>query len=366
MTTRPLPERIVTDRLVLRPYADADIPAVVAACSDALTQRYLTTLPSPYTEQSAIEFIEVTCPATVAAGGRNWVGVGPTGAVALGIGLHPPTRFGVMEAGYWAAPAARGQGLVAEALVAVSTAGFATGAPRIELVADVENAASQQVALKAGYRREGVQRSAVIDRGGGSRDMVLWARLPGDPLGPTPRRLPHLRQLDGAGVRLRPVAASDLQDLLACFNSPDRRAAGVPADQWPVAGVEHWCRTAAAEWLAGAEARFAIVGPVADHAAGVVRLRTLPGGSAELGWALEERWRGRGLARRAVSEVARWALGPAGFHRLDALVDVANGPSHRVAEAVGFRAEGVQRAWLATSAGRRDAVRYGLLAAELA
>jgi ribosomal-protein-alanine N-acetyltransferase len=52
-----------------------------------------------------------------------------------------------------------------------------TGAGRLQLHADVENIASQRVAEKAGFIREGVQRSW-IDIRGERRDMVSYSLLP--------------------------------------------------------------------------------------------------------------------------------------------------------------------------------------------
>jgi RimJ/RimL family protein N-acetyltransferase len=51
---------------------------------------------------------------------------------------------------------------------------------RLELVTETDNAASQRVAEKAGFRREGVLRSYLIDRDGSLRDAVMFSLLPGD------------------------------------------------------------------------------------------------------------------------------------------------------------------------------------------
>jgi RimJ/RimL family protein N-acetyltransferase len=51
---------------------------------------------------------------------------------------------------------------------------------RLELVTDPDNLASQRVAEKAGFRREGVLRAYLIDRDGSFRDAVMFSLLPGD------------------------------------------------------------------------------------------------------------------------------------------------------------------------------------------
>jgi RimJ/RimL family protein N-acetyltransferase len=54
------------------------------------------------------------------------------------------------------------------------------GAQRIVLIIDVENAASERVAERCGYVREGVMRSTHLKQGI-RIDAALWSRLPSDP-----------------------------------------------------------------------------------------------------------------------------------------------------------------------------------------
>ena len=51
---------------------------------------------------------------------------------------------------------------------------------RLQIRVDPDNAASQRVAEKAGYQREGLMRSALIVRGRRA-DVLVYSRLPGDP-----------------------------------------------------------------------------------------------------------------------------------------------------------------------------------------
>jgi RimJ/RimL family protein N-acetyltransferase len=87
---------------------------------------------------------------------------------------------GIGEIGYWVAPWARRRGVASAALTLLS--GWAIGhlgMERLQLKADVRNHASQGVALRAGYRREGVLRSYVTIKDE-RRDMVMFSLLPGD------------------------------------------------------------------------------------------------------------------------------------------------------------------------------------------
>jgi RimJ/RimL family protein N-acetyltransferase len=56
---------------------------------------------------------------------------------------------------------------------------FASGAARVQLRADVENVASRRVAEKAGFRLEGVLRSAHANpRLGRRQDWAMYSLLP--------------------------------------------------------------------------------------------------------------------------------------------------------------------------------------------
>lgn len=80
--------------------------------------------------------------------------------LAGGVGIEVPVpvrRLG--EVGYWVASARAGRGYATEAGAAVIAFGFdALGLYRLELRAGVENPASQRVAEKLGFRREGTLR----------------------------------------------------------------------------------------------------------------------------------------------------------------------------------------------------------------
>ncbi len=94
-------------------------------------------------------------------------------------------RHGTAWLSYWLAPAARGRGLAARALDALSRRLFADGLHRLELGARANNPASIAVAERAGYLREGVERDRLRYRdehGADARfDVVRLARLATDP-----------------------------------------------------------------------------------------------------------------------------------------------------------------------------------------
>jgi RimJ/RimL family protein N-acetyltransferase len=99
----------------------------------------------------------------------------------LGLALAPAIdrEAAEMELGYITAPAARGRGVASEMLRRLTEWGFEQGAQRIYLIINEENAASERVAARCGYTREGVMRSIHLKQGIRT-NASLWSRLPSD------------------------------------------------------------------------------------------------------------------------------------------------------------------------------------------
>ena len=175
-----LPTEVVrTERLVLRPYRPDDAEAVHRACQDADIQRWLR-VPSPYTEADAVQFVTETTVQARAEGQGLLTAVEADGEFVGSAGLHlTPGALGP-GVGYWMAPWARGRGYAAEAAHALAEWGLGLGAPRVHLLADVRNAASQAAAVRAGFVREGVVRSCLDYRDGTRGDAALFSRLAED------------------------------------------------------------------------------------------------------------------------------------------------------------------------------------------
>jgi RimJ/RimL family protein N-acetyltransferase len=177
-----LPDPPLSDGAVtLRPWRDSDLPAIVAACQDPEIPRW-TRVPSPYTEQEGREFLaaqarqrlagEAVGLAVVDAGGGEILG-------AVGVMRIDPSK-GTAEVGYWVARPARRRGVATRAVRLVSRWALAfLGLARLELLAEPDNLASQRVAERSGYAREGLLRSYQEIKGR-RRDYVLFSLLPTD------------------------------------------------------------------------------------------------------------------------------------------------------------------------------------------
>jgi RimJ/RimL family protein N-acetyltransferase len=164
--------------VVLRPLADADVPAIARACGDSETARFIPDLPAPYTEADARSFVADARAKWGSGSGYIWA-ITDGGPELLGtLALHLGERTAV---GYWVAPWARNRGLATAAVQAL--AGWALGDggfADLELTTDPENAASQRVAEKAGFVRRGLFPGYVQTRSG-PRDSVVFARRREEP-----------------------------------------------------------------------------------------------------------------------------------------------------------------------------------------
>ena len=160
------------DWLLLRPPTERDVPALTDALQDPEIPRW-TRVPSPYTEDDARAWLAST------GEDRFLIVDRETEELLGGAGLRAP-EDGVAEIGYWVRREARGRGIAPRAVRLVSEWGLRErGVARISLMTEPENAASQRVAEKAGYRREGVLRSW-MELKGTRRDFVMFSLVPED------------------------------------------------------------------------------------------------------------------------------------------------------------------------------------------
>ena len=173
-----------SDRLVLRPFGAADIDDVVAACSDPETQRWIPS-EAPYTVEVGTAWCTELAEADRVRGAGIHFAFGPVGERLSGCaGLNRTDwRSRVTEVGYWTGPWARGLGHTTEAVECLSRWAIEEqGFERVELLAEPDNGASNRVAEKAGFQREGVARNKSAVRGRRA-DLVVWSLIPADLVG---------------------------------------------------------------------------------------------------------------------------------------------------------------------------------------
>jgi RimJ/RimL family protein N-acetyltransferase len=172
-----------TGGIILRPWRESDVPAIVAACNDPSIPRWNLLIPSPYTEADAVTWLATHEPDRLA--GRD---------IALALAdVDSDTAIGAIggrvdwlnltgSIGYWLAPGARGEGHMTTAAKLLCAWMFKTlELGRIELTTDPENVASQAVATRCGFQQEGYLRShRRFPHTGRRRDSLIWGLLPDD------------------------------------------------------------------------------------------------------------------------------------------------------------------------------------------
>jgi RimJ/RimL family protein N-acetyltransferase len=165
--------------LVLRPWTEDDVDAIVAACQDPEISRWIPFVPRPYGRDDAETYLR----GCLESGDERYpfAITDETTRRLLGsidLRLNHLYRGHV---GYWVAAEARGRGVCTSALRLVSRMALDDlDVQRMELITDPDNVASQRVAEKVGYRREGVLRAHLRHPDGRIRDSVTFSLLPGE------------------------------------------------------------------------------------------------------------------------------------------------------------------------------------------
>src|SRR3954463_6379512 len=160
MRSIPLPRPPLTDGdIMLRPWERGDVKAVTAACQDPEIPRW-TVVPHNYTERHARDFVSATG-ADLKAGRELALAIVDAADAVLGaLGMSNFDWSDMKgEIGYWMAPEARRRGIGSRATRMLAEGALTKlGLERLELMAHPENEASQRLAERAGFTREGVLR----------------------------------------------------------------------------------------------------------------------------------------------------------------------------------------------------------------
>jgi len=172
--------RLESERLLLRPFTAADAPDVLAAVDGDPEIRRWMPWAAGYTMERALAWCTRYAHLDVPTGVQFALEPRRGGRLVGSAGVHRADwERGDAEVGYWIAPWARRRGYATEATRAVSEYLFERGFHRVHLVIAVDNVASQAVARKAGFIREGVMRRA-LPVPGGYADAVLFSLLRGE------------------------------------------------------------------------------------------------------------------------------------------------------------------------------------------
>ena len=176
------PHSLSDGAVTLRPWHEDFAEALAERINDQAVAEFMDIIPQPYALSDAHEFLGRSREGWLTGQTTNFAifvdGIeGATG----GIGIHWNDREnGVAEVGYWVAATARGQGVASTATRLVARWAFdvAPDLERLQLRADELNVASNRVAEKVGFTREGVLRSSRYNVRLKRRvDFVMWSLL---------------------------------------------------------------------------------------------------------------------------------------------------------------------------------------------
>jgi RimJ/RimL family protein N-acetyltransferase len=191
--------RLTDGLLLVRPFEPDDAPDVRAACDDLHVAHWIHGLPAPYSLADAESFIS-DARRRLAAGERARLAVtdAESGELLGSVSLDLFADRQAAEIGYWVKRDARRRGVaLGAARLVIAWAFDDLGIERLELLTYPGNEASQALAGRLGFTREGLLRGFLEPEEGKSRegrvvpsddgslpprdDQVQFARLRSDP-----------------------------------------------------------------------------------------------------------------------------------------------------------------------------------------
>jgi RimJ/RimL family protein N-acetyltransferase len=174
-----LPSRLTDGVVVLRQLEEGDRADVLQTMRDPLVRCWLN-MP---TEPGDPDFDRLR--RRVVEGRRSgdrydYVVTEVSDSAALGSVIASRRHRDNYELAYLAGEAGRGRGLMLRAIRVLCRALFAHGVGRLEVRTHPDNQASQRLASRVGFVREGLERRSIWLHGR-REDAILWSLLPDDP-----------------------------------------------------------------------------------------------------------------------------------------------------------------------------------------
>lgn len=182
-----LPMPIKTPRLIIRPPQKDESQALFDAIQESLPQLSPWLVWSRY-HQSLVDTQQYTAQAM-----EKWMDRAELpmrvfdredGSFIGGSGfVSADWQVGAFEIGYWVRASRHGEGLISEAVTAVTRWAFdALEANRVCIRADVDNTRSRAIPERLGFALEGIMRNDALSPAGDLRDTALYARITADGL----------------------------------------------------------------------------------------------------------------------------------------------------------------------------------------
>lgn len=348
------PVTLTADGLRLVTWEQRHMADLARIYADPLIERFLV-MPLPWSGTARERFVWLQ-ERHWQSGNPRWAVVDAAGALCGSMALTKSFPY-ELTITYVTAPWARGQGVAQRAIRAAVEFGFEhLGAKRIAWDAIVGNHASRLAAIRTGFTVEGIARNGVHQRGV-SKDCWVGGILPGEVRGPDdpPADYAVLKRQAGfflaerreletevAGLRLRPLRESDLDDLaVSCADAEVQRWTTLPAN-YTRAKADEWFTESAERWDRGRSALFVLADEAGRYSGSVELVLGAPG-EAEIGYFCSPWARGQGWTTAAVRRLCALGFEELALERIDWRAAVGNDASRRVAEKAGFVIEGERR-----------------------
>lgn len=171
-------------RVTIRPFENADVPQMFNAVRESIPELspWLPWCRSDYTQDETANFIHARPQAWASEEEYSFAIVDTETKMLLGgIGLNRINRRDLTgNIGYWVRTSETRQGVGSTAVRLIAQFGFKeVGLQRLEIMAAIENIASQRTAAKAGARREGILRKRLL-LAGQPHDAALFSLIAED------------------------------------------------------------------------------------------------------------------------------------------------------------------------------------------
>lgn len=342
----PFPDSVpvLTDGVVrLRAHSEHDVDRIVEQCTDPASLLW-TQVPRGYTADMGREWIGELATGWDEGGAQGWAieEVADAQGHFLGSIDLRPRAAGRAELGFGLHPEGRGRGLMARAVKLVNQHWFDAGGKRVDWYANRGNFASWAVARAAGFEFLTILPEHIPDGEGVLVD--AWFATIGRDDAMEPRTTwitPPVLEADG--IRLREWRDDDVESVEA----PSHPSHFIPPRAVPTADTwDDWLTRRRLNMARGVGSNWCVADAETDLALGEVLVFVHHGSladtdTAELGYFLYPRGRGRGAARTA----ARLAVGQAfaakehgglGLRRLVAETAADNAASNTILESLGF------------------------------
>jgi RimJ/RimL family protein N-acetyltransferase len=173
------PDSITDGVVVLRTLREDDRAVVLSTMRDPVVARWLN-MPAAPSDRDFDSLLRLSQNGRASCDRIDYTVTEADRDISLGAVIASRRPRDNYEIAYLAGEEGRGRGLMTRAVRLLCDWLLEEGISRIELRTHPDNTASQKLAQRAGFRREGLERNSIwlhSER----QDAIVWSLLPGDP-----------------------------------------------------------------------------------------------------------------------------------------------------------------------------------------